>query len=203
MLNHAWRDPASLAHLGTIPAAEIGALTGGLFEMDVDVTINRAVLDYDLLMIVGPVFPHEVVGFSGGNKYLFPGIGGAELLNFFHWLGSVITNPKIIGNKQTPVRRVVDRAATFVPVPKFAFCMVVHEAKLAGLYAGSPEEAWSQGRRPERQIARDLQGPAVSHRAVLRTADVRRDLGRRQMHVQVGAGRGRRRGADHLRAAHS
>ena len=155
----AWRDPASLrAHLGTIPASDIGALTGGLFEMDVDVTINRAALDYDLLLIVGPVFPHEVVGFSGGNKYLFPGIGGAELLNFFHWLGAVITNPKIIGNKYTPVRRVVDRAAALVHVPKFAFCMVVHEGQLAGLYAGTPEAAWAQAADLSDQLHVDLQG---------------------------------------------
>ena len=57
------------------------------------------------------MFPHEVVGFSGGNKYLFPGVSGPEILNFFHWLGAVVTNPMIIGNKWTPVRRVVDRAA--------------------------------------------------------------------------------------------
>jgi nickel-dependent lactate racemase len=144
VLNHAWSDPAALAHVGTIGAAEIGALSGGLFEMDVEVTINRAVFDYDQLVIVGPVFPHEVVGFSGGNKYLFPGIGGAAILNFFHWLGAVITNPKIIGNKWTPVRRVVDRAAALVPVPRFAFCLVVHEGQLAGLFAGAPEEAWSR-----------------------------------------------------------
>jgi nickel-dependent lactate racemase len=143
-LNHAWNDPAALTALGTIPAREVGALSGGLFEMDVEVTINRAVFDYDRLIIVGPVFPHEVVGFSGGNKYLFPGIGGAALLNFFHWLGAVITNPKVIGNKWTPVRRVVDRAAALVPVPRSAFCMVVHEGKLAGLFAGTPEEAWSE-----------------------------------------------------------
>jgi nickel-dependent lactate racemase len=144
LLNHAWNERSALAHLGTIPAADIGALSAGLFEMDVDVTINRAIFDYDLLLIVGPVFPHEVVGFSGGNKYLFPGIGGAEILNFFHWLGAVITNPKIIGNKKTPVRSVVDRAAALVPVPRLAFCMVVHDGKLAGLYAGTPEAAWSQ-----------------------------------------------------------
>jgi lactate racemase len=144
LLNHAWNDPAALAHLGTIKAAEIAALSGGLFQMDVEVKINRAVFDYDQLIIVGPVFPHEVVGFSGGNKYLFPGISGPEILNFFHWLGAVITNPKIIGNKRTPVRRVVDRAAALVPVPKLAFCMVVHEGKLAGLYAGAPEAAWSE-----------------------------------------------------------
>src|SRR5205085_1351803 len=144
LLNHAWDDPGALAHIGTVRAAEIGALSGGLFEMDVDVTINRAVFDYDQLVIVGPVFPHEVVGFSGGNKYLFPGIGGADILNFFHWLGAVITNPRVIGNKWTPVRRVVDRAAALVPVPKAAFCMVVHEGRLAGLYAGTPEAAWSR-----------------------------------------------------------
>lgn len=143
LLNHAWNEPGALASLGTIAADEIGALSGGLFEMAVEVTINRAIFDYDQLIIIGPVFPHEVVGFSGGNKYLFPGIGGAALLNFFHWLGAVITNPRIIGNKDTPVRRVVDRAAGMVAVPKVAFCMVVHEGQLAGLFAGTPEAAWS------------------------------------------------------------
>ena len=78
--------------------------------MDVPVEINRLVFDYDQVIIIGPVFPHEVVGFSGGNKYLFPGVGGPEILNFFHWLGAVVTNPMIIGNKWTPVRKVVDRA---------------------------------------------------------------------------------------------
>jgi nickel-dependent lactate racemase len=144
LLNHAWSDPRALTRLGTIGADEIAALSGGRFAMDVEVTINRAVLDYDQIVIVGPVFPHEVVGFSGGNKYLFPGVGGAALLNFFHWLGAVITNPKIIGHKGTPVRRVVDRAAALVPVQKLAFCMVVHGGELAGLYAGTPEAAWSR-----------------------------------------------------------
>lgn len=143
-INHAWDDPAALASIGAIPAREIGELSGGLFEMAVEVKINRAIFDYDQLIIVGPVFPHEVVGFSGGNKYLFPGISGPEILNFFHWLGAVITNPRIIGNKWTPVRRVVDRAAAMVTAPKLAFCGVVHEGGLAGLFAGTPEEAWSQ-----------------------------------------------------------
>ena len=152
MLNHAWDDPNALTTLGTIPAREIGELSGGLFEMDVNVEINRAIFDYDQLIIVGPVFPHEVVGFSGGNKYLFPGISGAEVLNFFHWLGAVITNPRIIGHKWTPVRRVVDRAGAMVPVPKLAFCLVVHDHQLAGLYAGAPESAWSDAADHSRRI---------------------------------------------------
>lgn len=142
VMNHAWDDPASLRKIGIITRDEVRAISDGLFEMDVDVSINRHIFDYDRIIIVGPVFPHEVVGFSGGNKYLFPGIGGPEILNFFHWLGAVISNPKIIGNKYTPVRKVVDRAAALVPVPRSAFCMVVDHGKLAGLFAGTPEEAW-------------------------------------------------------------
>lgn len=144
MLNHAWNDPSALVRVGTIGAAEISKLSAGLFEMEVAVTINRAILDYDQIVIIGPVFPHEVVGFSGGNKYLIPGVSGPDILNFFHWLAAVLTNPKVIGHKHTPVRRVVDRAGDMVPIPKMAFCMVVREMRLAGLYAGTPEAAWSR-----------------------------------------------------------
>lgn len=140
--NHSWNDAASLQTIGTISAEEIRELSDGLFEMEVAVEINRRVFDYDLLLICGPVFPHEVVGFSGGNKYLFPGIGGPQILNFFHWLGAVISNPLIIGRKHTPVRAVVDRAAQMVAVSRACFCLVVHENKLAGLFAGAPEIAW-------------------------------------------------------------
>lgn len=144
LLNHEWDNPDALAHLGTLPSKEIAALSDGLFAMDVPVTFNKTALSYDQILILGPVFPHEVVGFSGGNKYLFPGIGGPEILNFFHWLGAVISNAKIIGNGPTPVRKVVDRAAQMVPVPKSAICMVVHpkSGELEGVFCGSPEDAW-------------------------------------------------------------
>src|SRR5881409_3113904 len=105
---------------------------------------QSAVFDYDQIIIVGPVFPHEVVGFSGGSKYLFPGVSGPEVLNFFHWLGAVVTNPMIIGNKWTPVRKVVDRVGGMVNVPKLCLCMVVEKAQLAGLFIGTPESAWDQ-----------------------------------------------------------
>jgi nickel-dependent lactate racemase len=151
--NHAWDNPTALTKIGAISAGEISALTDGLFAMDVPVEINKLVFDYDQLIIIGPVFPHEVVGFSGGNKYLFPGIAGPEILNFFHWLGAVVTNPRIIGNKWTPVRKVVDRAGALVNVDKLCFCMVVDPAKnLAGLYAGTPEAAWDAASEQSRQV---------------------------------------------------
>jgi len=140
--NHAWDDPADLTTVGTITAEEVRELTGGRFALDVPVEVNRRLFEYDQVIIVGPVFPHEVVGFSGGNKYLFPGVAGPRILNFFHWLGAVITTPKVIGHQWTPVRRVVDRAAALVRVPKVCFCLVVEGEGLAGLFAGTPEAAW-------------------------------------------------------------
>src|SRR4051794_911912 len=150
--NHAWDNPAELTKIGVIPAKEISELTDGLFAMDVPVEINRLVYEYDQIIIVGPVFPHEVVGFSGGNKYLFPGVGGPQILNFFHWLGAVVTNPMIIGNKWTPVRKVVDRAGAMVGVDKLCFSMVVEGKNLAGLYAGTPEGAWDSASELSRQL---------------------------------------------------
>jgi len=64
----------------------------------------------------------------------------------------VVTNPMIIGNKWTPVRKVVDRAAELVKVEKFCFCMVVEGGALAGLYAGSPVEAWDEASELSRKL---------------------------------------------------
>ncbi|MBE7550627.1 MAG: DUF2088 domain-containing protein [Anaerolineales bacterium] len=142
IFNHRWDKPETFVTLGQITPAEIQAITGGLMSQAVDVRLNKMVFDYDQLIICGPTFPHEVVGFSGGNKYFFPGIGGPEVINFSHWLGAVITSYDVIGTKQTPVRRVIDKAAAFIDKPKLCFSMVVKGEDLAGLYAGTPEEAY-------------------------------------------------------------
>jgi nickel-dependent lactate racemase len=148
VFNHHWDRPETFITLGTIPAAEIEEISGGLLSQDVPVRLNKLILDYDHLFICGPTFPHEVVGFSGGNKYFFPGIGGPEVINFTHWLGALITSYKIIGTPYTPVRAVIDRAASLIDRPRLCFDMVVksdesHNPRLAGLYIGTPEEAYS------------------------------------------------------------
>lgn len=142
IFNHRWDNPANFVTLGTIPAAEIGEITGGLMAEDVPVRLNKLILDYDQLIICGPVFPHEVVGFSGGTKYFFPGIAAAEIINFTHWLGAVMTNHQIIGSGYTPVRAVIDRAAAMIDRPSACFALVVTHEGMAGLYFGSPQEAW-------------------------------------------------------------
>ena len=141
--NHEWDNPEQLARVGTLSAERIEEISGGLFAMDVEVTINKRVFDYDLVLIAGPVFPHEVVGFSGGSKYFFPGICGPELLNFFHWLGAMISNPRIIGSRNTPVRATLEAAADMLPFDRAAFCMVVEKTDLAGLFFGPVREAWA------------------------------------------------------------
>ena len=151
LLNHNWRE--GLKTLGTIPAAEIGALCGGLMAEDVRVQINAKLFDYDRVIICGPVFPHEVVGYSGGNKYFFPGVAGPEVIDFTHWLGAVITNVETIGRLRTPVRAVIDRAASLIDVPKSCFSMVVKgHHDLSGLYFGSPEEAQAEAAALSAQV---------------------------------------------------
>ena len=81
--NHEWEKPESFTSVGKISADEIESLSNGLFREEVDVKVNKLIFDYDEFFILGPVFPHEVVGFSGGHKYLFPGIAGDEIIHFF------------------------------------------------------------------------------------------------------------------------
>jgi nickel-dependent lactate racemase len=140
--NHHWDDPASLATLGTITASEMAALTNGLLPVEVPIRLNRLLLDYDQLLICGPVFPHEVVGFSGGAKYLFPGVAGPEVIHTTHWLGALVTSMNTIGVKDTPVRRVIHRAATFVDRDLLCLAMAVKGHDLHGLFIGPYQLAW-------------------------------------------------------------
>jgi nickel-dependent lactate racemase len=145
VLNHAWWDPASFAAVGTVSAERVGELSGGLLREQVDVRLNRAVVEHDVALVVGPVFPHEVVGFSGGNKYFFPGVAGAEIIDLSHWLGALITSAGIIGTLgTTPVRALIDEAAALVPSRRLALCLV-NESGTGALHAaayGEPEPAW-------------------------------------------------------------
>lgn len=154
--NHEWWDPATFATVGHIGADRIAELSDGMLREPVDVRINRAVIEHDLTLIVGPVFPHEVVGFSGGNKYLFPGVSGKELIDLSHWLGALITSAEIIGTRgTTPVRALIDEAAAMVPGDRLALCVVTRSGKaseaetpadhgghLHAMAFGEPRAAW-------------------------------------------------------------
>lgn len=144
LFNHNWQDPKTFTTIGTITADEVAQISNGLFREDIDIAINKLIYDYDEIFIIGPVFPHEVVGFSGGHKYIFPGIAGAEIINFFHWLGAVITNPVINGTKATATRQIVEKAASFIKVPRTLFAIVALEDKLKGLFIGEVFKTWEK-----------------------------------------------------------
>jgi nickel-dependent lactate racemase len=142
--NHRWDLPETFVRIGRLEADEIAEVSGGLLKESVPIEINKKIFDYDLILILGPVFPHEVVGFSGGAKYLFPGISGGPFLHFFHWLGALITCSGIIGIKDTPVRSLINRARQKINIPVHCLSMVVAgNNTLCGLYAGDVEKSWS------------------------------------------------------------
>ena len=144
VFNHRWDDPSQLREIGIITEEEVFRISGGLFSEEVPIHINKMIYAYDHLLVLAPTFPHEVVGFSGGNKYFFPGISGPVILNFFHWLGAVITNREVIGTKYTPIREVVDYAAAKIDLPKTCFSMVVKGNGIKGIFAGKPEDSWAK-----------------------------------------------------------
>jgi nickel-dependent lactate racemase len=128
VVNHEWWRPETFVDLGTIPAARMAELSGGRLDLDVPVLLNRAVVEHDVALVVGPVLPHEVVGISGGNKYFFPGVGGERIIDVSHWLGALITSAEIIGTTGiTPVRALIDDGAALIPAEKLALCVVTAE----------------------------------------------------------------------------
>lgn len=151
--NHEWDNQDRLVQIGEFTKRDVEEISDGLMSLDVPVKVNARIQDYDTLLVLGPVFPHEVVGFSGGSKYFFPGISGPELLNFFHWLGALITNVGIIGVKDTPVRQVVNRAAAMIPNQRRCLAFVVDShANVYDIFYGTPEVAWERAADLSSQI---------------------------------------------------
>ncbi len=147
LLNHAWDNPAALASLGVIEQDEFRAIAGASWHASlpqtVDMRINKAALEYNHILIIGPTFPHEVVGFSGGAKYLFPGISGPDMINATHWLGALATVVGTIGIKDTPVRAMIHAAARRLPTPVTLVALTVADHELAGVVVGDMVDAWS------------------------------------------------------------
>jgi nickel-dependent lactate racemase len=142
--NHQWDDPLAIATIGVLGRREIEGLSEGHLSLEVPVQINRLALDYDRIIVFGPVFPHEVVGFSGGAKYFFPGISGPDMINVTHWLGALITCGAVIGRDDTPVRRMIEAAVSRIATPVLYCCGVVLHGAMAGIFAGTGTGPWRE-----------------------------------------------------------
>lgn len=144
--NHAWDDPGELCTIGTISEEQMRLIAAGVWHPTLGgatpVRINRAAVEADRVVILGPTLPHEVAGFSGGAKYLFPGIGGPEMINVMHWLGALSGVMSTIGVERTPVRSLIDEAASLLPSAVSLVAVVTEGEHVAGMFAGDLHEAW-------------------------------------------------------------
>ena len=158
IVNHGWFEDGTLVSLGTLPQERIRAIAGERWHPtlggDVDVRINRAVPEADAVLILGPTFPHEVVGFSGGYKYYFPGVSGADMINVTHWLGALSGVRGTIGIADTPVRAMIHAAAELVATPTMLIALTVEGAGLGALAVGDPVATWAEAaqRSNERHV---------------------------------------------------
>ncbi len=156
--NHEWEKEETFVDLGSFPAEEINRLTYGTINEDITVQINKLVLEYDILVVCGPVFPHEVIGFSGGAKYFFPGISGPEFINTTHWIGAMNTCIDTIGIRDTPQRGLLERAAEWIPREKLFCCPVVKTEGIYGLFTGDPYETWKRAADLSSQVHIQYEG---------------------------------------------
>lgn len=146
VVNHEWADPAMLVDVGRISDERIAELSGGRLTQGANIVINRHVVESDISIVVGPVFPHEVVGISGGNKYFIPGLASQEFIDMTHWVGALITSTEIIGTTGiTPVRAMINEGSELIPTQRLALCCVVvsGSGELEAAAFGTAEDAWA------------------------------------------------------------
>lgn len=147
--NHAWDDNRQLQAIGVLTKQRVQEIAARAWHPslggDVPIRVNRAALECDRIIILGPVFPHEVAGFSGGVKYLFPGISGPEFIDVSHWLGALVGIDDTIGLRDTPTRAMIEAAAELVPTPITLIATVVnHDGDVQGIFAGDRHAAWKE-----------------------------------------------------------
>jgi len=110
-ISHDWRR--DVTKIGEVPAEFVSEITEGLWDKSVSVEVNRRILDpeYDLIISVGQVVPHEVIGMSNHAKNICVGVGGEKIINASHMIGAVYGMERMMGRDHTPVRRIFDYAA--------------------------------------------------------------------------------------------
>lgn len=109
-LEHNWRT--EVVRLGEVPGEYLSEITDGLWKDPVSVEVNRRVMDesYDLILSIGQVVPHEVIGMANHAKNLFVGVGGSDMINKSHMVGAVYGMERMMGRDFTPVRKLFDYA---------------------------------------------------------------------------------------------
>jgi nickel-dependent lactate racemase len=148
---HRWRT--DIAELGRVPSAFVSEVTGGKLDFDYPVQVNRLLSSggHDLIISVGQVVPHEVMGMANYNKNIFVGCGGSEAINKSHFMGAVHGIENILGTVDNPVRAVLNKASEIAKnrLPLLYLLTVVSpdqkgELKVRGFFAGDDVECFRQ-----------------------------------------------------------
>lgn len=144
---HDWRKDVVLR--GVIPGEFLKALSGGKVDYEVKIEVNRRLFEnYDLILSIGQVVPHEVVGMANYTKNILVGVGGADTINKSHFLGAVCNMEKALGHADTPVRRFFNHGVqTFLAGLPIRYILTVMERdpvecrmKMRGFYAGTGDD---------------------------------------------------------------
>ena len=159
LFDHRWDDPHELITLGELSAETVEELTNGLIENAVPVSINKLLAsgNYDTVLVFGATVPHEVAGFAGGAKYFFPGVAGPELTHTTHWLGALAGIENIIGQVDTPTRRLIEAATDLIDARIISLNTVISrtsddELVTYALFTGDIREAFRRAAEVSRQV---------------------------------------------------
>src|SRR5207249_9794930 len=157
--DHQWNVPEELVTIGELSAAEVQRITGGLITDAVKVNLNRRLAPgvYDTILIFSATVPHEVAGFAGGAKYLFPGVAGPDLTHATHWLGALASIENVIGRVETPTRHMIEAAADFVSASVISLNSVMtrddnDRLRTHALFVGDFREAFRRAAEVSRHV---------------------------------------------------
>jgi nickel-dependent lactate racemase len=160
---HDWRN--GIRQVGEVPGKLIQEWSGGLVDYSVRIEVNKLLFaGYDLILSVGQIVPHEVVGMANYTKNIVVGAGGADIINKSHFLGAAYGMERMMGRIETPVRRLFNYAVeTFLRELPIAFVLTVMEKNKAGsgmvmrgLYVGDDMETFTLGARLSQKVNLDL-----------------------------------------------
>src|SRR3989441_6111789 len=157
--DHRWNVPEELVTIGELSAARVTEVTGGLITDAVSVNLNRLLAPgfYEKIIFFSATVPHEVAGFAGGAKYLFPGVAGPDLTHATHWLGALASIENVIGRVETVTRHMIEAAADFVAAQIITLNSVItreddNRLRTHALFAGDFRTAFRRAAEVSRQV---------------------------------------------------
>jgi len=149
-ITHNWRT--DVVKVGTAPGEFIAKISEGLLNEPIDIEVNKRLLDksYDLIISMGQVVPHEVIGMANYSKNIFVGCGGSSSINNSHMLGAVYGMERLMGKDHSPVRKLFDYAEeNFIKDIPLMYVLTVTTAEkgnitIHGLFTGRKRKVFEE-----------------------------------------------------------